>query len=117
MKPLNKVISSLDEIYCVYPTGWLFAVYVRATDLIASLGSEGLRPATLLKKNLWHRCFPVNFAKFLRTPFFTEHIWAIASGTRNPASLIESSRMAQLSKLRKDANPIKMHVLPRNSRS
>ena len=29
-----------------------------------------LRPATLLKKRLWHRCFPVNFAKFLRTPFF-----------------------------------------------
>ena len=25
--------------------------------------------ATLLKKILWHRCFPVNFAKFLRTPF------------------------------------------------
>ena len=24
----------------------------------------GLRPATLLKKRLWHRCFPVNFAKF-----------------------------------------------------
>ena len=29
----------------------------------------GLRPATLLKKRLWHRCFPVNFVKFLRTPF------------------------------------------------
>ena len=29
----------------------------------------GLRPATLLKKRLWHRCFPVNFPKFLRTPF------------------------------------------------
>ena len=29
----------------------------------------GLRPATLLKKSLWHRYFPVNFAKFLRTPF------------------------------------------------
>ena len=28
-----------------------------------------LRPATLLKKRLWCRCFPVNFAKFLRTPF------------------------------------------------
>ena len=28
-----------------------------------------LRPATLLKKRLWHRCFPVNLAKFLRTPF------------------------------------------------
>ena len=29
----------------------------------------GLRPATLLKKRLWNMCFPVNFAKFLRTPF------------------------------------------------
>ena len=28
-----------------------------------------LKPATLLKKILWHRCFPVNFAKFLRTLF------------------------------------------------
>ena len=33
-----------------------------------------LRPATLLKKRLWHRCFPVNFAKFLRTLFFTEQL-------------------------------------------
>ena len=30
----------------------------------------GLRPATLFKKILWHRYFPVNFAKFLRTPFY-----------------------------------------------
>ena len=34
----------------------------------------GLGPATLLKKRLWHRCFPMNFAKFLRTPCFTEHL-------------------------------------------
>ena len=26
-------------------------------------------PATLLKKRLRHRCFPVNFTKFLRIPF------------------------------------------------
>ena len=32
-------------------------------------------PATLLKKRLWHRCLPVNFVKFLRTLFFTEHLW------------------------------------------
>ena len=31
------------------------------------------RPATLLKKRLWQRCFPVNFAKFLRT-LVTEHL-------------------------------------------
>ena len=29
----------------------------------------GLRPATLSKKRLWQRCFPVNFVKFLRTSF------------------------------------------------
>ena len=34
-----------------------------------------LRPATLLQMRLWHRCFPVNFVKFLRIPYFTEHLW------------------------------------------
>ena len=29
----------------------------------------GLRASTLLKKKLRHRCFPVNLAKFLRTPY------------------------------------------------
>ena len=33
----------------------------------------------LLKKRLRHKCFTENFAKFLRTPFFTEHLWATAS--------------------------------------
>ena len=33
-----------------------------------------LRLATLLKKKLWHRCLPVNFVKFLRTPFLLEHL-------------------------------------------
>ena len=48
----------------------------------------GLRSATLLKKKLWHRCFPVNFAKFLRTPFVQKTsgqllIWTTASETSN----------------------------------
>ena len=46
----------------------------------------GLSPATLLKKRLWHRCFPVNFAKFLRTPFLTEHLLATASDFLQTAS-------------------------------
>ena len=29
----------------------------------------GLRPATLLKRRLWYRCFPTNFVKFLKTLF------------------------------------------------
>ena len=39
------------------------------------------RLATFLKKRLWHRCFSVNLAKFLRTPFFTEHLrWLLLYG-------------------------------------
>ena len=28
---------------------------------------------SVLKKRFWERCFPVNFSKFLRKPFLTEH--------------------------------------------
>ena len=35
----------------------------------------GLKPVILLKKSLWHRCFPVNFGKFSRTPFLKEYLW------------------------------------------
>ena len=45
----------------------------------------GLSPATLLKKRLWHKCFPVNFVKFLRALFFIEHIClCITSGNCAP---------------------------------
>ena len=36
-----------------------------------------LRPETLLKKRPWLRCFPVNFAKFLRTPFLQNTSWRL----------------------------------------
>ena len=37
------------------------------------------QPATSLKKILSDRCFPVNFAKFLRTAFLTEHLqWLLS---------------------------------------
>ena len=38
----------------------------------------GFRPATFFKKRFCHRCFPVNFAKLLRTLFFPEHLWMTA---------------------------------------
>ena len=44
----------------------------RSSFLISLLA--GLRPATLLNKRFWHRCFLVNFVKFLRTAFFVEHL-------------------------------------------
>ena len=51
-----------------------------------------LRPR--LKKRLWHRCFPVNFVKFLRTSFFTEHLrWLILVITVN---LLLTSRIVKM---------------------
>ena len=40
----------------------------RKKDVIRNF-TNFLTPATLLKKRLWHRCFPVTFMKFLRTSF------------------------------------------------
>ena len=37
----------------------------------------GLSPATLLKQRLRHKCFPVNFMKFLRTPFIEHFRWLL----------------------------------------
>ena len=34
---------------------------------------RGCKPATSLKKRLYHNCFPVNFERFLRTPFYGAH--------------------------------------------
>ena len=36
-----------------------------------------LRPATLFKKQTLEQVFSVNFVKFLRTPFFMEHVWRL----------------------------------------
>ena len=35
---------------------------------------SGLQVCNFIKKRFQHRCFPVKFAKFLRTPFFTEYL-------------------------------------------
>ena len=33
--------------------------------------------STLLKKRLWSRCFPVNFAKLLSAPYFKHRRWLV----------------------------------------
>ena len=40
-----------------------------------------LRLATLLKKRIWHRCFPVHFPvhTISKNTFFIEHLWTTAS--------------------------------------
>ena len=50
----------------------------------------GLRPATLLKTRLWHRCFAVSFAKFLRTTFYIEHLVTTSYFIQFPKQFLHS---------------------------
>ena len=51
----------------------------------------GLSIATLLKKRLWHRCFPENFANFSKTPFFIEHLRVTTSVHTQVKEMCEGS--------------------------
>ena len=42
---------------------------------------------SFLKKGLWHRCFPVSFTKFLRTPFLKEHLRWLLLAFRSESTL------------------------------
>ena len=63
--------------------------------LIMSQKTEAaIRAATLLKKRLWHRCFPVNFAKLLKTPFLQNTSGQLLLKKENPSKqLLEVWRM------------------------
>ena len=49
----------------------------RKTPVLDSLFNKvlDLQTSNFIKKWLQHRCFPVNFANFLRTAFSIEHLW------------------------------------------
>ena len=90
---LGTFIWHLSVIFCfIYPAQSFFQsckqpsnkTKIKKVFLKMSLNSQGkhlsqslyfnkvadLRPATLLKKKLWHRGFYVNFKKFARTLFY-----------------------------------------------
>ena len=73
----RNVKSSRSEVFCkkgVLRNFTKFTGKHRRQSLFFNKVA-GLRPVTLLKKRPWHRCFPVNFVKLLRTPFIIEHHW------------------------------------------
>ena len=59
------------EAFCKKMCSWKFHRIHRKTPVPEAFFNEaaGLRPASLLKKRIWYRCFPVNFVKFPRTAF------------------------------------------------
>ena len=50
----------------------------------------GSQACIFIKKRLQHRCFPVKFAKFLKTPFFTEHFQGLLLFMYKPEKIHES---------------------------
>ena len=68
-------MAALEKSESVVQTSSVKKVCLEVSQNLQENTCTRLRPATLLKKRLWHRCLPVNFAKFLRTTFFIEHLW------------------------------------------
>ena len=77
--------SSRPKLFCRKDVLKNFAKFGRK-DLCQSLcfnKAAGHRPATLLKRRLWYRCFPVNFVKFLQISFLREHLrWILLFSDR-----------------------------------
>ena len=67
----NKLQRQPLEVFCkkgILKNFTKFIVKHRCQNLFFNKVA-GLRSATIFKIRPWHRCFPVNFAKFLRTSF------------------------------------------------
>ena len=71
------------------------------------------KPTTLSKKRLWQRCFPVYFAKFLRTPFLQNisggffwklHIYSYLLILTQPAFICSNSTMKTAENLVRSSN-------------
>ena len=77
---LSLFRSSLPEVFCKKGVLTNFTKF-KGKDLCQSFFINNVAgPATLLKKRLLQRCFPANFEKFLKTPFFMEHLcWLLLS--------------------------------------
>ena len=75
-RQLRTRISSRPDVFCKEGVFRNFAKFTGKHPCKSLFLNKvsALKPATSLKKRLWHKCFPVNFAKFLRTPFLTEHL-------------------------------------------
>ena len=65
---LQIILETIGKIFLL-PFCSLF--YLKHNVItVQKQSARSLRLATLFKKRLWHRCFRVNFEKFLRTPIF-----------------------------------------------
>ena len=57
------------HLHCIFFMCFFICIIYSIRSIRKSLKLVARRPATLLKNSLWHRRFPVNFVKFIRTFF------------------------------------------------
>ena len=69
-KPRDQFRSSHQEVFFEKVVPRNFVKFTGKQLCQRLFFNKVARPTTLLKKSLWHRYFPVNFAKFLRTPSY-----------------------------------------------
>ena len=74
---LLTVQKQLLEVLCKKVVLRNFANFSGKHLCLITLQALGLRPATLLKKRLWHSC---KFCKISKNIYFTEHLRTTASG-------------------------------------
>ena len=65
-----KLQKQPPEVFCEKRCSYEFRNIHRKATVLDSLFTKvaGLKVCSFIKKRLQHRCFPVNIAKFLRTP-------------------------------------------------
>ena len=60
----------------------MMKVMTRLSESLFSIKVAGLRTVTLSKKETLAQVLPCEFCEISKGTFFTEHLWATASGTR-----------------------------------
>ena len=96
--PLLQIGISLDKLHnklkqspdlfckkCVFNNFTKFTEkHLRQTSFLIKLQTCKVKACNFIKKETLAQSFPVNFAKFLRTPFFIEHLrWLLRTKNRN----------------------------------
>ena len=79
---LSRPFRSSQRWYSLKKVFLKFFPKLTGKPLIRSLfliSCTSLTACNFIKKRLQHRCFPVNFVKFLGTPFFAGHFWTTTS--------------------------------------
>ena len=106
---LSDYFMKLSLMYISLHLIWFHEIHVKYVKrkpkrLREKEFKRSLSPATLLKKRLWRRCLPVNFAKLLKTSFLQN-----TSGR-----LLLQDRKGKRLFLRKQGNSTKKrHIIPR----